>query len=213
MSEGEQQYSGVSSEAVAKATGRDWDQWLEFLDGLGAVDLSHKEIVALVAGPGELDNGWWQQSVTVGYEQARGLRVIGQTSTAGFQIGVQKTLPVPVEAAWRLVADAPGRDLWLGGVDGLEFRRGEKYRTADGVWGEVRSAVPGQRVRLTWGSPELEQQSTLQVTLVASGAKTSVRFHQEGLSNLEERESMRSHWRQVLGMLSELAESGKGYRI
>ena len=107
VSEGEQQYSGVSSEAVAKATGRDWDQWLEFLDGLGAADLSHKEIVALVAGPGELDNGWWQQSVTVGYEQARGLRVIGQTSTAGFQIGVQKTLPVPVEAAWRLVADAP----------------------------------------------------------------------------------------------------------
>ena len=205
MADGDQRFSGVSSDAVAKATGRDWDQWLEFLDSLGARDMGHKDIVALVAGPGELDNGWWQQSVTVGYEQARGLRVVGQTSTAGFQIGVQKTLPVPVEAAWRLVTDGPGRDLWLGKVDGLEFRKGEKYRTTDGISGEVRSIAPGQRVRLTWCSPELEQQSTLQVTLAASGEKTSVRFHQEGLSSLEERERMRARWRDLAG---EAAGSG-----
>ena len=206
--DGEQRFSGVSSEAVAKATGRDWEQWLEFLDGLGAQDMSHREIVALVAGPGELDNGWWQQSVTVGYEQARGLRVVGQTSTADFQIGVQKTLPLPIEAAWGLVADGPGRDVWLGKVEGLEFRKGEKYQASDGAWGEVRSAAPGQRVRLTWCSPDLEQQSTLQVTLVESGEKTSVRFHQEGLANAEERERMRSHWRAVLERLLEMAESG-----
>ena len=196
--------SGMSDEAVARATGRDWNTWLQFLDHLGAQELSHKDIVALVAGPGRLSNGWWQQSIAVGYEQARGLRVVGQTSAGGFQIGVQRTLPVPVDMAWDLLTEGPGRAIWLGTVDNLEFQKGERYRTSEGVWGEVRSVAAGQRVRLTWHSPMLASPSTLQVYIAPSGEKSSVRFHQERLSSLDERESMRQHWRDVLERLSEL---------
>ena len=210
MADSEQRFSGVSSDAVAKATGRDWGQWLEFLDSLGAPDMTHKQIVALVVGPGELDNGWWQQSVAVGYGQAQGLRVVGQPSTADYQIGVQKTLPIPMEVAWRLLAHSPGRDAWLGTTAGLKFEKGEKYQTSEGTWGEVRSVVPWQKVRLTWSSTALARQSTVQVTLVASGDKTSVRFHQEGLSGLEERDLMRSHWRAVLESLLEMAKDASG---
>ena len=200
----EQRYGGLSGEAVARATGRDWDAWLELLDGLGAQEMDHKEIVALIAGPGELSSGWWQQSVAVGYEQARGLRVVGQTSAGGFQIGVQMTLPVPAGEAWDLLTEGPGRDTWLGTADGIEFRKGERYRTAEGASGEVRSMSPGERVRLTWSSPALAHPSTLQVTVVPSGGKASVRFHQERLSSLKERERMRTHWRDVLQELSQL---------
>ncbi len=196
-----QKFSGVSGEAVERATGRDWDEWLAFLDGLGARSMNHKEIVALIAGPGELSNGWWQQSVAVGYEQARGLRVIGQTSGAGFQIGVQKTLPVSVDKAWSLLVEGQGRDAWLGKTGPMKFRKGETYTAPDGRWGEVRSAVAGQRIRVTWCSPELEQPSTLQVYLLPSGENTSVRFHQERLSNMDERERMRTHWRETLERL------------
>lgn len=205
MPEEEYKHGGVSSEAVARATGRNWPEWLELLDKLGAQDKNHKEIVALIAGPGELSNGWWQQSVAVGYEQARGLRVVGQTSGVDFQIGVQRTLPLPPDAAWSLIAKGPGRDLWLGRTEGLAYRKGEKYRTAEGSWGEIRSAALGQRIRLTWAHPELQQLSTLQIYLAASGDKTSVRFHQERLSGVEERERMRVHWRGVLERLAELA--------
>ena len=196
--------SGMSDEAVARATGCDWNEWLRFLDDLGAHELNHKEIVALIAGPGRLSNGWWQQSIAVGYEQARGLRVVGQTSAGGFQIGVQRTLPVPVDMAWDLLTEGPGRAIWLGTVDNLEFQKGERYRTSEGVWGEVRSVAAGQRVRLTWHSPMLASPSTLQVYIAPSGEKSSVRFHQERLSSLDERESMRQHWRDVLERLSEL---------
>ena len=196
--------SGMSDEAVARATGCDWNEWLRFLDDLGAHELDHKEIVALIAGPGQLSNGWWQQSIAVGYEQARGLRVVGQTSAGGFQIGVQRTLPVPVDMAWDLLTEGPGRAIWLGTVDNLEFQKGERYRTSEGVWGEVRSVAAGQRVRLTWHSPMLASPSTLQVYIAPSGEKSSVRFHQERLSSLDERESMRQHWRDVLERLSEL---------
>ena len=64
--------NGMSDEAVTRATGRDWNAWLRFLDDLGAQELDHKGIVALIAGPGGLANGWWQQSIAIGYEQAGG---------------------------------------------------------------------------------------------------------------------------------------------
>ena len=197
-------FSGVSSEAVLAATGRGWDEWVEFLDGLGAAEMSHKEIVALAAGPGGLANGWWQQSVAVGYEQARGLRVVGQTSGADFQIGVQKTLPVPWGVVWGLLTEGEGRDCWLGRTGPLEFLKGETYETAEGYRGEIRSCAPGERVRLTWDHPALAQTSTLQIYLAPSGERTSVRFHQERLSSLEERELMREHWRGVLADLARL---------
>ena len=205
MAADNQKPNGMSDEAVVRATGRDWEAWLAFLDDLGALEMDHKGIVALLAGSGGLSNGWWQQSVAVGYEQARGLRVVGQTSAGGYQVGVQKTLPISAEAAWNLVMDGPGRAIWLGTVDHLELRRGEPYRTREGPWGEIRSVAIGQRVRLTWHSPELLSPSTLQVYVMASGEKASVRFHQERLSTLEERESMRQRWREATEGLLRLA--------
>ena len=201
----EGKWSGVSSETVAAATGRGWDEWVDFLDGLGAGEMTHREIVALTAGPGGLSNGWWQQSVAVGYEQARGLRVVGQSSEADFQVGVQKTLPVSADAAWRLLVDRPGRDAWLGSAERFELQRGEQYLTDEGRHGEVRSSVPGQRIRLTWSHPDLAGPSTLQIYLTPSGDKTAIRFQQEGLSSLEERELMRGHWRRALDELGRLA--------
>ena len=205
VSDSERKLGGVSSEAVSAATGRSWEDWITFLDGLGASAMTHKDIVALVAGPGRLSSGWWQQSVAVGYEQARGLRVVGQTSTADFQIGVQKTIHVPLDTAWALLTQSPGRDVWLGQSGDIEFRKGEKYTTAEGSTGEIRSCVTGERVRLTWSHPGLARQSTLQIYLAPSGDRTSIRLHQERLSSLEERELMRDHWRNVLAELANLA--------
>ena len=207
MVEKAQEWGGISDDAVSKATGRSWSGWLEFLDGEGARQMGHKEIVALVASPGGIANGWWQQSVAIGYEQARGMRVVGQTSEGGYQIGVQKTLPLASETAWGLLTEGPGRDIWLERAQGITFQPGEHYQAGEAIWGEIRTVAPGQRIRLTWHSPDLARPSTLQVTVVPSGDRASVRFHQEGLSSLEEREQMREHWRQALEQLLEYAKT------
>ncbi len=204
MSTPHQRIGGISGEAVAKATGRDWDEWLDLLDGLGARQMTHKQIVGVLATEGKLSSGWWQQMVTVGYEQARGLRKVGQTADAGYQIGVQKTLPIPHELAWDLLVAGPGRDIWLGETQPLDLRKGQEYVTSNGAIGEIRSVAPGQRLRLTWAHPDLSRPSTLQLYLVPSGEKTSVRFHQEKLSSQDERELMRRHWREVLRQLQDL---------
>ena len=54
-------HAGVSDEAVSKATGRDWDEWIAALDRAGAATRTHKEIAKLLHGELGVVSGWWSQ--------------------------------------------------------------------------------------------------------------------------------------------------------
>ena len=204
------QYGSVSDEAVQKATGKSWDEWFELLDEAGAEEMSHKEIAELLMEKGYIEEGggWWAQSVTVGYEYFKGRRVKGQTADAGFQLGVQKTLPVEAEGLWQVITSPNGLEIWLGsGLHKMAFEAGETYRTAEGTTGEIRTAYPAERLRLTWQPADWENQSTLQLTLLDKGDKTALNFHHEKLSGPEQRKEMKSHWQQVLKQLKTLVDA------
>lgn len=197
----------ISEAAVRKATGKGWDEWFALLDSEGADALPHKQVARLLHDKGYIASGWWCQMVTVEYERARGKRVVGGTESAGFQIGVQKTLPLAAEDAWNLITQPEGLALWLGTVPSLNWEKGTEYATAEGTRGEIRSVHPSKLLRLTWQPPDFPAPSTLQVSLEPSGKKTAVRFHQEKLASAETREQMRAHWRTVLQKLAVLAET------
>jgi hypothetical protein len=101
----------VSDEAVRAKTGKTWAEWFEVLDRAGAEKLTHQEIVTLVRKEPKASS-WWQQMVTVGYEQARGLRVVHEKSE-GFEISVSKTFNIPVGTAFLLFQDPLMRKRWL----------------------------------------------------------------------------------------------------
>ncbi len=191
----------ASDEAVHKATGKSWDEWLKTLDQLGAKGMAHKDIVLLLKEKGLVESGWWQQTITVGYEKARGKRVLGQTADAGFQVGVSRTLPIAADQAWALITKPAGRKLWLGDVARLKLEKGVAYETRDSTTGEIRTVAEGKRIRLTWHPTALKKASTLQLTLTPKGGKTVLGVHQEKLSNATERKRMKEHWRQVLDAL------------
>ena len=76
---------------VERATGRPWDEWLRFMDSIGAQELDHQQIALKVYA--ELDGtverlGWWTQAVTVAYEQHIGRRVPGQRPDGTFHTSV-----------------------------------------------------------------------------------------------------------------------------
>jgi hypothetical protein len=80
-------------EAVERATNRTWDEWLRFMDSIGATKLSHHEIATRVLEEldGRIDNpAWWAQSVTVAYEQHIDRRMPGQRPDGTFQTSVSK---------------------------------------------------------------------------------------------------------------------------
>lgn len=134
---------------------------------------------------------------------------VGKTADAGWNIGVSRTLPYSAAEAWDFLVGREGLEIWLGpGVD-LPREKGEAYETANGTRGEIRSYVEADRVRLTWQPKDWDHSSTVQVRLSGTGAKTTLRFHQEWLASAEEREEQRAYWTDVIEHVeAALAERG-----
>lgn len=92
-----------NTNAIEKATQRQWSEWVEWIDEKGGRDLKHPEIVKMVYP--ELENvtdkpGWWAQGVTIAYEQHIGRRIAGQRGDGTFEVSVSKTLDMTREEAF-----------------------------------------------------------------------------------------------------------------
>ena len=177
--------AGISDDAVAAATGKNWKQWLSLLDKAGAKNMTHKEIVAVVhdrygIGP------WWQQMVTVAYEQARGLRQKHETAE-GYKISRSKTIAVPIAALYKAWSDAKTRDRWIG--DGPLV---------------VRKATPNKAMRITW----CDKKTNVEVNFYAKGnAKAQVTVEHNKLPDARRGEQMKKYWRKTLERLKKSLET------
>lgn len=131
-------------------------------------------------------------------------KAVGQTATAGVQIGVRRTFAVSAEEAWNHLLSEPGLRLWLGAVDAISIEPKHRFESEEGITGEFRIVKPFQQIRLTWKKREWQKPSTLQIRLLSNAAgKTTISFHQEHLSDLRVREEMKRHWEAVLEEIKE----------
>ena len=81
----------TSDESLLAATGKTWNEWFAVLDAADATGLKHPQIVAVLVemhGVG----AWWAQGITVGYEQARGMRMPGQRADGTFEVSASKAI-------------------------------------------------------------------------------------------------------------------------
>lgn len=175
---------GMSDEAVKKATGRDWDEWIALLDAAGAPTLGHAGIARYLHEEHAVP-GWWSQMVTVGYEQARGLRVKHQACSGDFQASGSKTIAVPLDRVFDAWNDAAIRAQWL----------------PEPI--TIRKATPGKSLRITW---DLDGTS-LDVQLYAKGeAKCQVSVQHNKLADAEAVAEKKAFWSAALGRLKALLE-------
>ena len=169
----------MSDAAVQAKTGKDWKQWFAVLDKAGARKMSHQEIVKYLhehegVGP------WWQQMVTVSYEQARGLRDLHQ-KPGGYEISVSRTINAPVAKLFRAFTVAKSRDGWLQ-EEGLT----------------IRGSVPNKSVRITWS----DQKTSVVVAFVSKGDnKTQVVAQHGKLPNAKASQKMKTFWGDALDRL------------
>ena len=101
----------MSDNAVKAKTGKTWAEWLKILDAADAKKMTHQEIVAYV-NQNHRVGAWWQQMVTVTYEQARGLREKHE-KPGGYEISVSRTIEAPISKAFKAWADEKARKKWL----------------------------------------------------------------------------------------------------
>jgi uncharacterized protein YndB with AHSA1/START domain len=180
----------MASEAVEKGTGKGWDYWLAMLDKAGAQQMSHKDIAILLHEKHGISE-WWAQSVTVGYEQARGMREKGQTAD-GFSINASKTITVSAERAFEAWTDERLRGKWLPNASLT-----------------IRKATAPKSVRITW-EPEgkgAAAGSNVEVWLTAKGdAKCSLSVQHGKLKTAVAGEKMKKWWGERLEELKGLLE-------
>lgn len=175
----------MSDEALARRTGRAWDEWFELLDEWGASTQRHPEIARWLVEEHNVD-GWWAQTVTVGYEQARGLRVPGQQSDGRFSASASKTVNVSADRAFQAFADESLRAEWLPDVSltPTTVNHPKSFR-ADWEDGSTRLVV--------WLTPKNE-------------AKTQVAIQQEKLSDGDAAAEWKAWWRDRLNELKRVLE-------
>ena len=171
----------ISDDAVQAKTGRVWEEWFTLLDAEGAAGLTHREIAIRLRERHGL-SGWWSQMVTVAYEQARGRRELHQTSR-GYQVGVSKTVTVPVDTLFTGWEDETSRRRWLG----------DEAIT-------VRRATRAKSMRITWS----DDQTNVDVSFWDKGPeKSSVQVQHSKLTDRDDVEAKRAFWRAALVRLAE----------
>lgn len=128
----------MSDESVRKGTGRGWDEWFSALDAWGATQRPRREIVLWLVSEHAVD-GWWAQSLTGGYERARGLRAKHQMA-AGYSVAASRTIGVPADELLAAFTDERTRAGWLPDVV-LRQRPTRAAYTARFDWPEPSSMV------------------------------------------------------------------------
>jgi hypothetical protein len=174
--------AGMSDATLKAKTGCTWERWVKALDRLGAREMTHRDIVALVHGKYKV-GGWWSQMVTVGYERIRGLRAKGQRRDGRFEAGKSKTLSVPVARLYRAFTDGRVRRRWLP----------EETFT-------VRTAIPRKSMRLGW-----PDRTIVEVYFLNKGTgKSQVAIQHTKLPDAATQTRMRAYWGDRLAALAEV---------
>jgi hypothetical protein len=120
--------------------------------------------------------------ITVGYEQARGLRQVHE-KPGGFEASCSRTFALPVSDLYRHFLDARLRAKWLG-----------RHKLT------VRKATESKSMRITWGDG-----SNLDVYFWDKGErKSSVQIQHGKLAGATAVASSKAFWKERLARLSEL---------
>lgn len=175
--------AGMSDEAVRKKTGKTWKQWVSVLDAVDAHAMPHRDIAKHIYDSYPDVDGWWAQTVTVGYERIRGLRDVGQRRGGLYEANKSKTFPVPVARLYRAFSTARTRRRWLPDVD-LRIRTSRKEKS----------------MRITWPDG-----TDVHANFVDKGSsKSQVAIQHAKLSSKADIAKMKAYWAERFDVLKEL---------
>ena len=174
----------MGDEAVKAKTGKNWKQWFAILDKAGGKKMTHQEIVKYLSteqgvGP------WWQQMVTVTYEQQSGRRALYEKPD-GYQISVSRTLAAPLVALYEAFGNGKRRAQWLPEEGLVE-----------------RTTTANKSMRVTWN----DRKTSLEISFLPKGDnKSQVVVQHSKLPDARAAAKMKKYWGEALDRLRTLIE-------
>jgi hypothetical protein len=163
--------AGMSDARIKEHTGCTWEKWVYALDRKKAFELTHPELTKLIKGKYKTPD-WWTQTVAVGYERIKGLRVKGQRRDGSFSANKSRTFNVPVEILFDAWADTKTRNKWLADKNV-----------------KIRKATPPKSIRLQ------QDDTIVAVMFTKRGAgKSAVSIDEGNLPSKEAAEAVKQYW-------------------
>lgn len=98
-----------SDEVVRERTGRGWDEWRVLIDSWPGHTEGHAAIAAWLQQQHQVD-GWWAQSITVGWERITGRRRPGQMADGTFTANKSATVSTDHEGLREMLIADTGRE-------------------------------------------------------------------------------------------------------
>lgn len=199
----------IKDDTVFEKTGKQSKEWFDIINQEGGNAQSHKEIALNLERKYGL-SPWWSQEVTVLYEKAVKGRITGATAPGWFEVGVNKTIAISAQAAWKYLVDYKGFTWLLGGeITSKEDSRDSWSLSDSNDSYQLTTFVPNSHIRLRWQKKGWDTYSILQIRVTTKGAsKCTLTIHQEKLAGATEREEMRGYWKEKLEKLIEQMKQG-----
>jgi len=161
----------VGDAAVREATGRGWDEWRELIDRWPGHADGHAAVATYLTEELGIE-GWWAQSVTVGWERITGRRLPQQRPDGSFSASRSRMLRVDAERLRELLLDEAGRAVLF-----------------PGLAPELRSRPTSKNVRLGLGSGSAEISLTPR-----DDGRVTVTIQHERLGALGDVAAWKAYW-------------------
>ena len=116
----------MTDEAVTAATGRGWDDWCDLIEAWPGHADGHTVIAAHLQREHGVD-GWWAQTVTVGYERIAGLRLPYQQADGTFTANKSKTVSADADELRAMLLSDDDRQALFGGLE-TSLRSGQSAK-------------------------------------------------------------------------------------
>lgn len=170
----------VSEEAVRAATGRGWEDWCDLIDGWPGHTDGHTAIAAHLQDAHGVD-GWWAQTVTVGWERITGRRLPHQQPDGTFTAGKSRTITIDPDQLRAMLLDDHDRADLLGGLEAV-----------------VRSDPTAKTIRLGIGG------GIAQVAIAPTGdGRAKVTVQHAKLDSIDDVDRWKHFWEEWLAALDE----------
>jgi hypothetical protein len=165
---------------IHENTGREWNDWRDLIDAWPGHRDGHGAVAIWLSDVHGVD-GWWAQTITVGWERITGRRLPHQMADGTFTANISATITVDAQALRELLLDEDGRAALFG-----ELKP------------ELRSRPTSKNIRLRFDDDVVE----LSIAPKGSGRTTVTVMHAK-LTAAEQVPVWKAFWSDWLAALAE----------
>src|SRR5688500_11222457 len=194
----------LADETAKAATGRTLAEWYDYLDQWGAKEEGRRETGVHLYHDLKLDT-WWQSTITVEYENARGIRE-KDGRLKGYNICVTKTINAPVEKVYAAWTSGAELDRWFGVGNKAQVCEGGRFENADGNRGEFKRVRENKDIRILWEDPCCTPGSVADISVSPKGEKTYLLVNHDRSQTRAEADGRREAWGEALDRLKAVVE-------